>query len=684
MAGSALKGTIASALEKGTRVGLPEIEAKAVHLENKVAELKTPAKDAQKDVDSYSESVKQGEPVPEAVTKANDKAQAALSEARTHARIAREAADAAKAARKAPPEVPAAQIEAKPAEPVLQKLGEPKTAVRPMNVKGPGEVQPETFPQEPTERPAVGRGQMNLPNEQGRMGGTKMLPEASMNLPQEVLPPERAIVKSTGPTAAAPEPVTTEATPKTNKAAATPIAPPAATEMPASSIETKPAPVAEKVAPVKPADLERQINEGLGNEPVKPGVPMKEQKFSSRPDKAMLQKSGAAPEDIEKILPLTRVELSKLAGYFDIDLGDKAIGREKVASGTKISREDVLQKIVDAGHSPADIAKAIDNGEHLPTVSGGSQGATEEPKATGYSLKADKRHPATVGTEAGAKADTEHFANAKKELGEGASISDVAKRAQEMKDAAAEKPAKVSGNTRIASDIGEWKAPPELGAFSAEDVGAKVRSKNPEPAGRSSAQPERRSAVRTAQAADDKLFSQARKELGDNATSDAITKRMQELKAAPKAPPASYTDRGNGLHEVTTGPGANRVGHLTAEDVEGKPNTVQVASHWVAEAERRKGIGSSQLETLARSLSPEKTTLLSDSDMTDLAEKSWDKFQAKYPDAVTKSGDGYKVDLPKLRGDVAETKFNPQQFRTQTNEPLTKLGKNKSPMKKMQ
>ena len=35
-----------------------------------------------------------------------------------------------------------------------------------------------------------------------------------------------------------------------------------------------------------------------------------------------------------------------------------------------------------------------------------------------------------------AKSDNEHFANAKKELGDNASISDVAKRAQEMKDAA--------------------------------------------------------------------------------------------------------------------------------------------------------------------------------------------------------------------------------------------------------
>jgi hypothetical protein len=76
-----------------------------------------------------------------------------------------------------------------------------------------------------------------------------------------------------------------------------------------------------------------------------------------------------------------------------------------------------------------------------PKASGGSQGADEE-KATGYSLKADKRYPATtVGgaeTVETAKSDNEHFANAKKELGDKASISDIAKRAQEMKDTTAQ------------------------------------------------------------------------------------------------------------------------------------------------------------------------------------------------------------------------------------------------------
>jgi hypothetical protein len=76
-----------------------------------------------------------------------------------------------------------------------------------------------------------------------------------------------------------------------------------------------------------------------------------------------------------------------------------------------------------------------------PKISGGSQAVDEEEKTTGFSQKADKRYPATstvggVETVATAKSDNEHFANAKKELGPNASISDVAKRAQELKDAA--------------------------------------------------------------------------------------------------------------------------------------------------------------------------------------------------------------------------------------------------------
>jgi len=132
-----------------------------------------------------------------------------------------------------------------------------------------------------------------------------------------------------------------------------------------------------------------------------------------------------------------------------------------------------------------------------------------------------------------------------------------------------------------------------------------------------------------------------------------------------------YTDRGHGLHEVVTGPADNRIGHLLAHDMEGKPDTTQVASHWVDKEERGKGVGTSQLETLAKSLPEGKKTLLSDDEMTDSAKRSWDKFQSQHPEAVKKTAKGYSADL---------TKFDPNKFRTQTME---KPGAKKSPMKKM-
>ena len=80
-----------------------------------------------------------------------------------------------------------------------------------------------------------------------------------------------------------------------------------------------------------------------------------------------------------------------------------------------------------------------------------------------------------------------------------------------------------------------------------------------------------------------------------------------------------------------------------------------MATHWVAPEVRGKGIGASQLETLAQSLPESKTTLLSDDEMTNSAKRAWDKFQSQYPEAVTKVGDGYSVDLAKMRGEYLPT-----------------------------
>jgi hypothetical protein len=133
---------------------------------------------------------------------------------------------------------------------------------------------------------------------------------------------------------------------------------------------------------------------------------------------------------------------------------------------------------------------------------------------------------------------------------------------------------------------------------------------------------------------------------------DTINRDPSMPQRNPQAVTPTYTDKGNGLHEVSTGDDQNTSvgkGILLAQDVDGNPDAVRVAAHWVAPDARGQGVGTSQLETLAKSLT-DKTTLLSDKDMTDAAKGAWDKFQAAHPDAITKTpSGGYIADLDKLR-----------------------------------
>jgi hypothetical protein len=142
----------------------------------------------------------------------------------------------------------------------------------------------------------------------------------------------------------------------------------------------------------------------------------------------------------------------------------------------------------------------------------------------------------------------------------------------------------------------------------------------------------------------------------------AMAAKEKELEK-PLTPQPVYIDRKSGLHEVVTGPAADRIGHLTASDVppekEGKPSTeVRVSSHWVSGEQnedgtpkyRGKGIGASQLETLAHSLADSgKTALLSDTKMTDSAKGAWKRLMSQYPTAVTEADGGYRFDLEKLK-----------------------------------
>ena len=122
-----------------------------------------------------------------------------------------------------------------------------------------------------------------------------------------------------------------------------------------------------------------------------------------------------------------------------------------------------------------------------------------------------------------------------------------------------------------------------------------------------------------------------------------------DAQATPTEPRTPvYANRGDGVHEVTTKDDAgDPKGYLLARDVEGNPDAVRIKSHraW----EEGKGIGSSQIETLAQSLAGQgKTTLLSDTEMTDSARRPWEKLMTQYPDAVTRTEHGYIFDLTKL------------------------------------
>ena len=150
----------------------------------------------------YAASHRQGIGSPEKVTNEVNKAQQAYDEAEAHHELAKEelaktktvpqrvGGAAGRAVAKvlptpAPaPEIPTEDVQAAP---VLGKLGEktaPAKVLSPINVKTPGQVQPETFPQEPKPTPRPSYGRIALPNEQGTMGKPLQLTEGTPEGPQ--------------------------------------------------------------------------------------------------------------------------------------------------------------------------------------------------------------------------------------------------------------------------------------------------------------------------------------------------------------------------------------------------------------------------------------------------------------------------------------------------------------------
>jgi hypothetical protein len=193
-----------------------------------------------------------------------------------------------------------------------------------------------------------------------------------------------------------------------------------------------------------------------------------------------------------------------------------------------------------------------------------------------------------------------------------------------------------------------------------------------------------------------------------------VAKRAQEMKDAAKeeAPhtpanyygePLSYTHDEDLHHIITKDAKGEKIGELVAKDI--APGTVEVTSNQVYGKELQgTGRGVDQVQHLLDNVDEGTHTVNSDISTTPQARGAWDKVMNANPDAVTKKvyKDGqtqYTVDMDKYResriGPGVEQKvnpghtrdeaagFDPNKFRTATDEGLTRLGQKKSRLGKI-
>jgi predicted GNAT family acetyltransferase len=220
--------TLERMFEKGRTLGLNDEEANIVHLRDRYNEAVKDAKQPEREYKAHEAGRQQGIPAPDDVLRAHEKAQKNLQESESHLKAAeadyaaRLQAKAAPAGAPQPEITPEAVAAARPEAPtptkeendaklrgLMEKIAPTeKPAPIPENVKQPGQVQPETFPQEPKPLPRAESPLGTVPlagpeGERGVMLGKQRLlgagePEAAPAVPEapktplgEILPPEK-------------------------------------------------------------------------------------------------------------------------------------------------------------------------------------------------------------------------------------------------------------------------------------------------------------------------------------------------------------------------------------------------------------------------------------------------------------------------------------------------------------
>jgi hypothetical protein len=372
----------------------------------------------------YSASEAEGVNPPVDVVKKYETAARARDEAQYHLDTAKEAAARAKSGM--PKARPSSTVQPAVEQAAKQTTGVPK-ASRSINVKGPGEVAPEIVNPdrvqrfENLEQPKVPgfSEDITLANEEGvRTGrnpglkgagiGQRLLPPADTGTIEPPAPktPEGEILP---PDDTSPEQIRHALVPRKEMAGlyTQPVVEEAAPEAASQASVEKPK-AAQQVT--KAGDL---IQQSLGGKKLEPNVPLREQltnapKRVEEPaqvpeqankelsksateqeaeghDKQLVHANGEAlanaipktPEGralLQKFHDLSNVELRQLAINAGEDMGQLKIGRKKLMGKGQITRPEVFERML-KNHSAEDLGRMMDEGKHLPPVSGGSQGA---------------------------------------------------------------------------------------------------------------------------------------------------------------------------------------------------------------------------------------------------------------------------------------------------------------------
>jgi hypothetical protein len=514
-------------LEKlGTKmegVGLSPEEKSLQHVEKEFNTAQEAADKAAGEYHAYDAGREQGIPAPKSVMDAHEKAQKHLDLLTQHLQAAKDAVEAVK--NLAEPERPITSEDVAASRPdkptptkeendaklssLMDKVAPAeKPAPTPENVKLPGQVQPETFPQTPTEAPRIDET-------------TRMRPLAGG---QGTLVGRKPLQLTEGTPEAAPAAAASPVAPKTPLGE---ILPP---EKPAKPGRLGTLKVAEggKVVDTEP-QLQQKIEEGLQGKAKPVAVPAPRAfeevlpkhedvaeataapkkfeevlpKHEEHPTEELtathekeLKNEGASPEDMTKaeqvVTQHTDQELARLGKKYGVDEADYDFSKRD-DHRHRVERDDFVNEVLSkmpqkdisnvarlsdeynkkdttlwteaerSGMSKAQRARAIMQ-EHEggpKTVAGGApeagtKEAWETLKKTGRNT-ADNEPAKTVGTEEGAKADTDHMVQAKINKPE-ATLSEQLQEAQRLKDEA-KKPMDIA---KSANDYNKSEGLPEV------------------------------------------------------------------------------------------------------------------------------------------------------------------------------------------------------------------------------